>query len=38
MLLKPGSMYYAEIHFALGLALRAFPSFSEKYSGVWEGK
>lgn len=38
MLVKPGTMHYAEIHSALGLALKAFPSFSEKYSGVWEEK
>lgn len=38
MLVKPGTMHYAEIHSALGLALKAFPSFSEKYWGVWEEK
>lgn len=31
-------MQYAEIHSVLELALKAFPSFSEKYSGVWEGE
>lgn len=38
MLLKPGTMPYAEIHSALGLDLKAFPSFSEKQSGIWEAK
>lgn len=38
MLLKPGTVLYAEIHSALGLALKPYPSFSEKYSGVWEAE
>lgn len=38
MLLKPGTMPYAEIHSTLGLAFKPYPSFSEKNSGVWEAK